>query len=83
MVAWDYNSAKVSIPQNEAELQKPDLSESLKEFYTKQLKNNKKKLKENDLDNFTAEQIDAMEALCDRRAADIERLYNIFESIAK
>lgn len=47
IVAWDYNSAKVSIPQNEAELQKPDLSESLKEFYTKQLKNNKKKLKEN------------------------------------
>ena len=43
----------------------------------------KKKLKDNDLDSFTAEQIDEMEALCDRRAAEIERLYNVFESIAK
>lgn len=46
-VAWEYYSAKVSIPQNEAELQKSDLSESLKEFYEKQLKMNKKRLKEN------------------------------------
>ncbi len=45
--AWEYYSAKVSIPQNEAELQKSDLSESLKEFYEKQLKMNKKRLKEN------------------------------------
>ena len=45
--AWGYYSAKVSIPQNEAELQKSDLSESLKEFYEKQLKMNKKRLKEN------------------------------------
>lgn len=45
--AWEYYSAKVSIPQNEAELQKSDLSETLKEFYENQLKMNKKRLKEN------------------------------------
>ncbi len=43
----------------------------------------KKKLKDGDLDIFTAEQIDEMEALCEKRAADVKRLYAIAESLAK
>lgn len=43
----------------------------------------KKKLKDGDLDTFTADQIDAMEALCEKRAADVARLYGISGSLAK
>ena len=43
----------------------------------------KKKLKDGDLDIFTAEEIDKMEALCEKRAADIARLYEIGESLAR
>ena len=43
----------------------------------------KNKLKDGDLDSFTAEEIDAMKALCEKRASDIERLYSIANAIAK
>ena len=37
----------------------------------------KKKLKDGQLDGFSAEQIAEMKAICDKRAADIKRLYDI------
>ncbi|MBE6599642.1 MAG: ATP-dependent 6-phosphofructokinase [Ruminococcaceae bacterium] len=43
----------------------------------------KKKLKDGDLDSFTADEIDAMEALCEKRAADVAALYAVAESLAK
>ncbi len=43
----------------------------------------KKKLKDGDLDIFTGEQIDAMEALCEKRAADVAALYAVAEALAK
>ena len=43
----------------------------------------KNKLKDGDLDRFSADEIDAMEALCERRKAEVERLYSIGLSLAK
>ncbi len=43
----------------------------------------KKKLKDGDLDIFTGDQIDAMEALCEKRAADIAKLYAVAEALAR
>ena len=37
----------------------------------------KKKLKDGQLDGFSAEQIAEMKAICDKRTADIKRLYDI------
>ena len=43
----------------------------------------KKKLKDGDLDGFTAEQVDAMKALCEKRHAEVEYLYNLNLELAK
>ncbi len=42
----------------------------------------KKKLKEGDLDGYSAEQIAAMEEICRKRTKEIERLYYVANSIA-
>lgn len=43
----------------------------------------KKKLKEGDLDGFTPEQIGTMEEICNFRAAEIKRLYDIHLSLCE
>jgi len=43
----------------------------------------KKKLKDGELDNFTAEQIDAMKALCERRTKELKELYDLGLVLAK
>ena len=43
----------------------------------------KKKLKDGDLDKFSAEEIAEMEAVCEKRRIEIAELYEIATAIAK
>ena len=42
----------------------------------------KNRLKDGDLDKFTAEEIDAMRAICDKRRAEINELYSVINDLA-
>jgi 6-phosphofructokinase 1 len=43
----------------------------------------KKKLKEGDLDNFTEEQVAEMDAICEKRHAELDHLYKLAKVICK
>ena len=89
-VAHDYHTAVESIAYNEEELKKPDLSETLEEFYENQIKSNKKKMKEAhkrfeklqkaDFEEVQEMALEEAEGLVDEKRSDagFVKFWNIF-----
>ena len=89
-VAHDYYTAINNIAYNEEELQKPDLSKTLKEFYNNEIKNGKKKMKESfkrfeklqkaDFEELQEMAMEAAEEIVDEKQSDANfvKFWNIF-----
>lgn len=70
-VAYDYHRAKSSIVYNEAELQKADLGESLRDFYERELESSKKKV-ESTLEEYTTLQKASFEQLQEMALKEVD-----------
>lgn len=89
-VAYDYHIAVNSIAYNEEELQKPDISKDLKDFYSEQLKDAQKKMKETkkqfeklqkaDFKELKEMAMDEAEEIIDEKKSDAKfvKFWNIF-----
>lgn len=89
-VAYDYYIAISNIAYNEEELRKPDLSNTLEEFYNNQIKSNKKKMKEAhkrfdklqkaDFEDLQEMAMEAAEEIVDEKKSDANfvKFWNIF-----